>query len=315
MNTAGAPGTSKLANAIPRPAAEVLKEYLEYQAKASRYDKSCRELLERKGAPEITYRWLVELSCGCITECLTDSPEYLPADARYSCTLGEEISAEAYRAGKRRPPYAKTSLMHWHDTRIEYPEGPQSAPCLGWPGYLWCADHDEARDLPYREISKWLKRRREHPQRYTDNNTPMPASAEWAVELSCGHHGTVFTELGWIPEYGSKEKNQEVEKARLDSAAAEGETERAAMFEELLRDTRYEPPIERRCNQCAYVRRIIGQRLVGPLPKPRAKRQPRPAPEPGKTLKLAEAKAARLRKELAQAEAEAARLREERTSS
>lgn len=201
------------------------------------------------------------------------------------------------------PTYAQTYLM-WHSSVRCTDDLDGECDCFP-PGLLWCSDHGE--ELPWREITEWVKRRRERPAHYTSNNNKMPATAEWLVQLSCGHPGTVFTEVNWIPEYGHREDDGvKALRERLRHATAD---EQRAELEWTIRLIRNSPPTESECNRCVYERRIIAQRLVGPLPK-QPRRRPRAASEPSeRTLKQAEARASRLRKELAQAEAEADQLR------
>src|ERR1700733_7079075 len=79
-----------------------------------------------------------------------------------------------------------------------------------------------------------------------------------------------------------------------------------------------EPQSREDCPTCAYTRRIVGYRPVGPLAKPKPAPKPKEPPKPPsrrtltRRLNAAEANVARLRGQLAQAEQEAGRLREER---
>jgi hypothetical protein len=289
--------TDKLTKALPRPAAEVLREYMDFHTRQLALNPSLVEILKEKDAPERKYRWLVELDCRCITEALTAGEDRLPTTGVAPHRLGDHDKPI-------HPTYAQTYLMSHNNVRCTDDRVGECA-CFP-PGLLWCSDHGEK--LPWREITEWVKRRRERPAHYTDNNKEMPATAEWLVKLSCGHRDTVFTEVNWIPEYGHQEVD-EVKPLRERLRRTTTDEQRAEELEWTIRLIRHSPPTERECNRCVYERRIVAQRLIGPLPKQR-QRRPRVVSEPSETtLKQAEARASRLRRELAQAEAEADRLR------
>lgn len=183
-------------------------------------------------------------------------------------------------------------------------------------GFAWCAGHGH--DAPVRDIVEWLERKERpsfHPK-YTDKEVGPYAS--WTVKLSCGHHDSAISKLDWRPEQGVEERTDFVAKIRqrLESADLDEETRRA--LERMLETDSTESQSREECPTCAYTRRIVECRPVGPLakpkPAPKLKEPPKPPSRRALTRRLnaAEANVARLREQSAQAEQEAGRLREER---
>jgi hypothetical protein len=183
-------------------------------------------------------------------------------------------------------------------------------------GYAWCCE--PRREFPIRDITEWVKRR-EFPPRYSEISKKMTGpTASWKVKLSCGHYNSpVLAPLDWKPEDGHKPGRAARIRARLDEDNASEEIRRN--LERHLTLIEWGPQKQEDCPSCVYMRRIVGYRPVGPLARPKPGRKPKEAKPPSRTamtrrVNAAEAKAARLRRELAEAEEEAERLRQARQS-
>jgi hypothetical protein len=310
-----------LANAKPRPNAEVLREYQAYPL-------ANNPAFERLYAPERRYRWLVQLDCGCITEALTEGEDHLPTDG----VMGGSLRCDYSEANQRQPTRERTFLIAGGLVRCT-----NGCP-RGWcypKGYLWCSDHDEDKELPWREVVRWIKRGDECPTSVVDGTVIGPY-VSWTVELSCGHCGHLTAESDWIPEWGHRQRPEVTAKLkpvlegqRAELAAITDPGERRILKrsidwnEAFVRMGAAEPWTEEQCAHCQYQRRIVGSRPVGWLAHPKAPKPPRKprsegSPKPPSRLALtrqlnkAEANAEMLRKQLAEAEAEAERLRRER---
>jgi hypothetical protein len=284
-----------------RPRRETLAEYEEYYA---------RELSHRQHLSDLDashqFRWKVELECGCITEALTEAEGKLPTDGHWNKVLGQDGA----------PVYAKTFVMSSGAVAMCGGRGNvygQFRPlgCCRPNGYLWCSGHDESDSLPWREITRWIYRKSEHPAEIDEHGHHHDAFAIWAVELSCGHCASEGAPVDWIPEYGHKLDPERVERVKKMLAKHPD-----PWFENLsqVNDGCPTPNTKTDCNQCVYLRRIVAYKPIGQLARPRPERKPRESKPPSRAamtrrINAAEANAAKLRRELAEAEEEAERLR------
>jgi len=293
--------------ATPRPAATVLRLYKPYYEQLLRYNPSIREFIEQRDAPEQVFRWLVELDCGCVTDAVTaghtaahvEVDELLPSSCVFERSLGERESGASM----------DNVLLFSYGVTWKY---------SNWvKGFAWCAGHE--RDVPIRDIVEWLERKERPGFRSKDPDREVAPYASWTVKLSCGHYGySAISELGWRPEQGYAERTDLVAKTRqrLESSDLADGTRQA--LEEILQTNSTEPQSRENCPTCAYTRRVIGCRPVGPLAKPKPAPEPKEPPKPPsrrtltRRLNAAEATVTRLREQLAQAEQEAGRLRKER---
>lgn len=293
--------------ATPRSAAGALRLYTPYYEQLLRLNLSNREFIEQRDAPAQVFRWLIELDCGCVTDALTAGhaaahvkmDELLPSNCVFERFLGDSESGAS----------TNNVLLFSYGVTWKY---------SNWTkGFAWCAGHGH--DVPVRNIVEWLERK-EQPSfhsKYTDKE--LGPYASWTVKLSCGHYGySALSELAWRPEQGYAERTDLVARTRqrLESADLNEETRQA--LEEMLATNSTEPQSREDCPTCAYTRRVVGCRPVGPLAKPKPAPKPKEPPKPPsrrtltRRLNAAEANVARLREELAQAEQEAARLRIDR---
>jgi hypothetical protein len=287
--------------ATPRPAAAVLRLYMPYYEQLLRYNLSIREFIEQRDAPQQVFRWLVELDCGCVTDALTsghvaahvEMDELLPSNCVFERFLGEHESGAS----------TDNVLLFSYGVTWKY---------SNWTkGFAWCAGHGH--DTPVRDIVEWLERK-ERPtfrSKYTDKE--LGPYASWTVKLSCGHYGhSAISELDWRPEQGVEERTDFVAKIRQRLASADLDEETRRTLEQMLDTDRTEPRSREDCPTCAYTRRVVGCRPVGPLAKPkpvlRAKEPPKPSSRRTliRRLNAAEADVARLREQLTQAEQAAA---------
>jgi hypothetical protein len=266
-----------------------------------------RDFIEQRDAPTQCYRWLVELDCGCVTDALTAGhfaahvpiDQLRPVDCVFERMLGDDKSGACRE---------NVLLFGWgvrwkHSNRRE--------------GWAWCADHDDA--PPIREIVEWVERK-QCPGYYSDRlQKDMGPYGSWLVKLSCGHYvQPVVTEVEWRPEQGHRELPDFVAeiRQRLESGDLRDKTRKLLDWSLALYGT--EPKVREECPDCAYVRRIVGCRPIGPLARPKLPPKPKEPEKPPsrrtltRRLNAAEADVSRLREQLGQAEQEAAHLRQQR---
>lgn len=238
---------------------------------------------------EDTYRWRVQLECGCVRELFT---------------LGKEVFPDSH-------PWTGLSAN-------------DALPL----GEYWCSnDHGDV-DTVYRDIVEWLDRRiREFPadpEECPDDMSPEAwavlrqpepsSSAFWRVRLSCGHlYDGVVTDEDWNPENGPKQiteqRASEMRSELEESWSAEdhaGWPEEGAERDHVRKmlDLRWpRPEPEQKCYTCRFARRITGYQRIGWLvPRSESKKELQDRSE-------AEKKRAETR--LAKIEREARRLREQ----
>jgi hypothetical protein len=184
-------------------------------------------------------------------------------------------------------------------------------------GFAWCAGHGH--NVPIRDIAEWLEREERPRFRSKVTDEELGPYASWTVKLSCGHYQhSVVSGLDWRPEQGYVERPDFVAKIRHRLESADLDEETRQVLEETLQTESTEPGSRDGCPNCAYTRRVVGCRPVGPLAKPKPVPKPKEPPRPPsrrtltRRLNTAEANVARVREQLAQAEQEAGRLRVER---
>jgi hypothetical protein len=304
-----------LDNAVPRPNAEVLREYRDYYDRLVGLNPGNQGLAERD-APERQFRWLIELDCGYITEALTGGEDKIPTQQMWENRLGPHNRPHTHVMSRLWPHCPISDRMCEHCRPAGYVKD-------------GCATDHHDEPTPWREITAWGKRVSEHPEEWVDREDGvegqilLPARAWWQVLLSCGHCSDIGVSAppDWRPEHGHVYDPERVERAKqnLDKHKDAALSIRS-WWESDVRTGCPTPNTETRCYECHFQRRIVAYRPVAVLARPKPLRKPKPEgpPKPPsratltRRLNQAEANAARLREQLAQAEAEAEQIRRER---
>lgn len=281
----GGPPPGALLKAVPgraRPRADVLAEFNEWvDAQRKRIKPGLWALFIPR--LEDQFRWRVQLDCGCTPEVLTSGRDKFPDGRAYYDPIGQAYLplGEMWCDTDHEAPTPYRDIVAWEDRTVhEFPADPVEDP------------YDIGEEV-------WAKIR--HPEPHS--------AASWRVKLSCGHHGSVSTDLNWKPEDGPTlasearaqemlEEFEEYWRGDPDAWPAEG-IERDRMRTRIeQRWPRPEP--DRDCYTCSRVRRIVGYQRIGSLMPP--PKQPKPATMKRSAiearLKKAEAEAERLRREL-----------------
>jgi hypothetical protein len=301
------PLSTALTGAKPRPTAEVLRLYTPYYEELLCYNASNREFIEQRDAPAECFRWLVELDCGCVTDALTTGhlAAHVPMVELYpgKCVFQRMLGSRESGASQDN-----VLLFGWGVT-WKY---------SNWrEGYAWCSGHGN--ETPVREITDWLERE-ERPGHYSAHlGQQVGPYAKWVVKFSCGHYcHHAISEVDWRPEHGYTKRTDFMTKIRHKLASEDLDEKTRQTLEQTLATCGTEPQSRDDCPVCAYTRRIVGNRPVGPLARPKPPPKPRKAQAPPsrrtltRRLHTAEASVSSLREQLAQAEQRAARLRDER---
>jgi hypothetical protein len=269
---------------MTRPRVEVLREYEDYYGDLLTLNPAHRESIHKRDVPEGCHRWLVELDCGCTTEALTYGEEHPPIDGTWIKALGDENTGHST---------ARTFVVDAGSRRLG-----------GAPGFLWCSGHG-SQTFPWREVAKWLERH----ERWSSKTGERYAS--WTILLSCGHVDSIIADFGWQPEHGHKPQPELAEKMRLLLDRDDVDDSLRQYIELRLPGGWPKPETGAECNDCVYLRRIVSFEPIGPLTWPGD--DERPSREVlTRRLHAAEAKADRLREQLAEAEAMAEELKSER---
>jgi len=279
-----------------RPRDEVLSEYREHIDRVrSRIDElygaysPIGELLRHVHArdPEETYRWRVQLDCGCVHEVLTDGDGRLPVDVRWLDWSRDPLPAGQYicwhEGEEEVTPHRE--IVEWGRRQDDLPADGEEPP-------------DYLNDLSAKE---WAKMRRDQPR------------ARWSVTLSCGHVGAATVkDLEWKPadgpvrrEVGAEELAEEL--ARIEDAAEVVGSEVAEYAKRWWGDGCPEPGTETMCFTCPRARRIVAYQRVGwlapPLVQHSSPKKSTSRASVQRRLREAERQAAELREQLAQLDA------------
>lgn len=231
-----------------------------------------------------TFRWRIQLDCGCVHEVLSSRKDSLPTERKFVDPVHQawlppgQIVCCTREGGSS--PYRE--IVEWGERReITFPADP--------------AEPQHGLDA-----EDWAKMRHDEPH----------TSAFWKVTLSCGHVSEVATGPEWKPADGPRRPSPE----RLEKRRGEWREYLAALAEKGAQPTDNElhhmrmmeqgwprPFTETDCSSCLRARPIVAYEAVGPLLAP--------APKPKASTPASSR--ANLERRLRQAEAEARQLREQ----
>jgi hypothetical protein len=313
----------------PAPREELVRQYESWRwnnVKEGPGQAAIFDLLVPK--PEDTFRWRMQMDCGCIREITTrgDDVEQLLAksDTYHFGTVkpskreldeeNERFNAEwresykAKNAGEEPPDRPKRPSL----------KGKEKLP----PGQWLCEHNSECPRYrwwgggPVREIVEWIRRRDQpHISEPLEVDGELIGSrkeyAVWDVLLSCGHYDQKWVDdLDWKPEDGIGRKTPSKKGfLPLDEFLAEILKDRDQDTEEFWRrvyaESHPDPVPFAQCKTCGNLRSMVAYERVGFLaPKPKPVKPIKPKPVARKTLE----------RRLQKLEAEAAQLREELTN-
>lgn len=266
----------------PRPNAEVLREYNEFNARSrERLKPGLWPLLAPD--PDTVFRWRVKFNCGCVQERLacTDSADGLLSGSDFDVLSWERLPKGQFLCGGQHERAEFDPIRDVQDwgqrSEREFPADPAE------PQYGFTPE-------------EWALVRRDKPH----------SSAIWRTRLTCGHQCQVHTDLDWRPEDGPRYLPKERSRQLQAEWRAEWPKELPSsgmhyLYQVILAGSPRPAPF-RSCRLCSEVRSVVLYEPVGWLTSQQSKavapkhRRSRAAIE--SELKRAEAKAARLRAEL-----------------
>jgi hypothetical protein len=274
-----------------RPQPQALREFQERAAQLYRdvrQDRLCLVPLILVTDASKIYRWLVRLTCGCLTEAHTPGDEVSPVDIAvrdmgFMLPPGQRVCRDHDAGVVASHPYR--TVVDYH-MRSEWTSQPD-------PAYR--PDPSEP-PLPSRLV------RRIYP-------TEPQTFARWTVTLCCGHQNiSLVDDLLWKPAHGARRKYRAHDAPRHLARLSEippGDMWPPSQREHLFRMAEQgwpTPTPEHSCWSCLRARAIIAYQRIGwlvPRPKPPTVAQVKSSQSILKhRLKALEAEAQRLRDEI-----------------
>src|SRR6266508_840357 len=232
----------------PRPAAEVLEEYNQGRAKIRGTFKPNAPAVLQQFYLDMNYTpaeklwcWRIQLSCGCITERLTQGADRAPVGNRQEdIYTGEKLLPGQIVCDKHKDPEPYRTVLEY----ISWEEMTLPA-CTG-------------DDVP-------AALRRDEPE----------ARAWWKVRLCCGHISTQLTDLSWRPgdgfpgnaDFDTPQKRADAH-GRFEEARGNINPQELEHWQRMIDLGWPEPAPEVTCRSCSRAKTTVAYERVGPLVPP-----------------------------------------------